>query len=274
LLCAVLRADEAETESGDLLEAYRDSIYPSQGRWRANLWYVLQVAGYVVRSNPSNWNRAMTSTLWVLALELVVGIPMIAFGGGLILLATLVGSCVSLVYALFCLSREPRRAGKVLAVWGIYLLLYIAVSTGLALLQHRNENPIVIGQEVCADAGCFGVDNVDRRTAGSETVYTLFWHLSSKDKKLTRSFPGKGLELYMFDEHGRKFALPATENPDPLNVTLSPGGTVRHSISFHVPADAHELFLTARYRPFTFQSLLPGELSLVSRPHVKRIRIQ
>ena len=47
-----------ETESGDLLEAYRDSVYPQRGSWRANLWFIRQVAGYALRMRTTrlgNW---------------------------------------------------------------------------------------------------------------------------------------------------------------------------------------------------------------------------
>jgi hypothetical protein len=138
----------------------------------------------------------------------------------------------------------------------------------------RHEPNLSIGQEVCADSGCFAVDKVDVASGASETLYTLHWHLASNDKQLTKHFPGQGLELYMFDERGRKFSLPADANQNPLDVTLPAGETVRQSMTFRVPADAHELFLTAKYRPFTFQSLLPGELSLIPHRHGRMIRIR
>jgi hypothetical protein len=90
---------------------------------------------------------------------------------------------------------------------------------------------------------------------------------------MSKHFPGKGLELYMFDNHGRKFGLAGNANPDPLDVTIPAGETVSQSMSFRVPADANELYLTAKYRPFTFQSLLPGELSLLPHRPGKMIRI-
>lgn len=58
LLRIVLPSDTAETESGDLLEAYRDSVHPQLGSWRADLWYVRQVAGYILRARTTslgNW---------------------------------------------------------------------------------------------------------------------------------------------------------------------------------------------------------------------------
>jgi hypothetical protein len=50
LLPLLLRADEAETVTGDLIEEYRDAVYPSSGRRRANAWFVRQVAGFAWRA--------------------------------------------------------------------------------------------------------------------------------------------------------------------------------------------------------------------------------
>jgi hypothetical protein len=58
LLGALLGPGVAETESGDLLEAYRDSIHPVRGTRSADLWYIRQVAGYVARAaflSQRNW---------------------------------------------------------------------------------------------------------------------------------------------------------------------------------------------------------------------------
>jgi len=50
ILPLLLRSDEAETVSGDLIEEYRDAVHPASGRWRANLWFVRQVAGFAWRA--------------------------------------------------------------------------------------------------------------------------------------------------------------------------------------------------------------------------------
>jgi hypothetical protein len=58
LLRVFLSPSVAENESGDLLEAYRDSIHPARGAFAADLWYVRQVTGYVVRAaflSLRNW---------------------------------------------------------------------------------------------------------------------------------------------------------------------------------------------------------------------------
>jgi hypothetical protein len=46
----VLARKDRDSVSGDLLEAYRDSIVPARGQISADAWYVRQVAGFVWRA--------------------------------------------------------------------------------------------------------------------------------------------------------------------------------------------------------------------------------
>jgi hypothetical protein len=49
LLRACLKRADVETVSGDLLEEYRDAVYPAHGQSTADTWYVMQVLGFLVR---------------------------------------------------------------------------------------------------------------------------------------------------------------------------------------------------------------------------------
>lgn len=221
--------------------------------------------------SSANSNKTSLRVIFAIAF----GVFFIVAGGGLVLLATIAGSFLTLIAVPVFLIRGRRRAAAMLlGGWGIYLVLYVAVSTGMALMTRRSGDGLALGQEFCADAGCFAVDKIDKTTVGQETAYTLAWHLTSTDPTTSRRFPGKGLELFMFDDTGRKFALPNDANQNPLDVTLPAGGTVRQSMTFHVPDGTRPLYLTAKYRPFTFQSLLPGELSLLPHAPGKLMRIQ
>lgn len=51
LLRMMLAPRDRETVSGDLLEQYRDSVWPTRGQLRANLWYAGQVADFARRSH-------------------------------------------------------------------------------------------------------------------------------------------------------------------------------------------------------------------------------
>jgi hypothetical protein len=218
----------------------------------------------------------MTRTTWIVAAVMILGLLFFMFVlGGLVLVLTIVASAVTLLtLPVLILTGKRRRALQLLTAWGIYLGIYLTISTGITMAAAGHEPNLVIGQEVCADSGCFAVDKVDVSASATESLYTLHWHLASNDTQLTKHFPGNGLELFLFNERGRKFALPVDANQNPLDVTVPAGETVRQSMTFRVPADVRELFLTAKYRPFTFQSLLPGELSLIPHRHGKMIRIQ
>jgi hypothetical protein len=51
VLRLVLPPQDRETVSGDLLEEYRECVYPQRGRFRADVWFIGQIAGFLHRSN-------------------------------------------------------------------------------------------------------------------------------------------------------------------------------------------------------------------------------
>ena len=215
------------------------------------------------------------STGFTIKLGLVLAAFLMIALGGLVVLLTGVALVVTLIAVpAMWLAGERRGARKLLGAWGAYAVFYVAVSTGTASLRPVFATPRAIGEEVCADSGCFAVDKVEKTTAGPQIAYTLFWHLTSNNPQQAVRFPGKGLELYLFDGLGRRFTLSDTANPNPLDVMLATGETVRQSMTFTIPPDIGVLFLTAEYRPFTFQSLLPGNLSLLPRRPSAMIRVQ
>jgi hypothetical protein len=202
---------------------------------------------------------------------------LLLLGGGITLLATIVGSAATVISVpVLGFSSRLSAAIKLGALWVVYLIFYLVVSTGMAGFPYYFKTPthLAIGQEFCADSGCFAVDEVEKTEGGSEATYTLFWHLASNDRHQAKHFPGKGLEFYMVDERGRTFKLPPSAKQDPLDVMLLAGETVRQAMTFNIPSDVRKLHLTAKYRHYTFQSLLPGELSLARLPPSKLIEIQ
>jgi hypothetical protein len=217
----------------------------------------------------------LNRTTWFAAAAMFLLLVFFMFAMGPIVLLLTIGALVLtlVILPILLVTGRRQRASRLLMAWGIYLPAYVMISTGITMAGADSEPKFPIGKEICADAGCFAVDKIDSSTVSPETTYTVYWHLSSNDKQMTKHFPGKGLELYMFDNRGRKFGLTGNANPDPLDVTIPAGETVSQSMIFRVPADAHELYLTAKYRPFTFQSLLPGALSLLPHGPGKMIRI-
>ena len=50
ILRAVLKRSDFDSVSGDLLEEYRETVYPAHGAAAADRWYVAQVFGFVMRN--------------------------------------------------------------------------------------------------------------------------------------------------------------------------------------------------------------------------------
>ena len=62
VLRVLLRPDVAETVSGDLLEEYRDTVFPSRGRRRADMWYAAQVTRFMLHT-PLIWGLVLAAFL-------------------------------------------------------------------------------------------------------------------------------------------------------------------------------------------------------------------
>jgi hypothetical protein len=122
LLPLLLRPDEAETVTGDLIEEYRDNIYPASGRWRANVWFVRQVAGFA-------WRAA---SLW--------GLLLAAFGTGRFLLDTFAPPA----------NWGPRSS---VTTWSVILLYFVAGAWGARRTGRARTGAVVaIGTHVIASA--------------------------------------------------------------------------------------------------------------------------
>src|SRR5438105_3845454 len=91
-------------------------------------------------------------------LALVSWLLFMIVGDGLAMLLTLIGSAAAFISApVLWLSGKRRGAGKLLAGLAVCWVCYLAVSTGIAVWGPRFEHPLAVGQEVCADSGCFAV---------------------------------------------------------------------------------------------------------------------
>ena len=76
LLRLLLDPEKAESYSGDLLEAYRDSIVSLRGRWRADLWFVSQVLSCVLLAGGMKLRNWLLAGLALCFLTIVFSILM------------------------------------------------------------------------------------------------------------------------------------------------------------------------------------------------------
>lgn len=125
LLRIVLPPDTAETESGDLLEAYRDSIYPRLGSLRADLWFVRQVADYIFRARTTSLGNWILAGLMLCVFSTVFSA--VRYPGLITPLAKHAGLVCGGIFIYACaavLGTRPRNERDVLVLrlgtkWGI-----------------------------------------------------------------------------------------------------------------------------------------------------------
>jgi hypothetical protein len=134
-LRAFLSERDSESVSGDLLEEYRENIYGTRGRLRANVWYVVQVLGFGLRHagvwavvfaaaflarTAMDWHmptadfqtRSAVSTLIGIGILLVAG-----FWAGSRSGSYMAGAVVGLAIATLALPIQLVGAGLLLAGW-------------------------------------------------------------------------------------------------------------------------------------------------------------
>jgi hypothetical protein len=148
-LRVLLPRDDAETVSGDLLEEYRESVYPSRGRSRADAWFVRQVASFVWRATrlPLTIGLVIGAGLGILNLLETARRPLADDDAGVMLLWVVALSGVWSVAACVATWRTRRfaeavKAGTIVGVMTIvafHIASIVRVNMFLDLIRHRGD---------------------------------------------------------------------------------------------------------------------------------------
>jgi hypothetical protein len=143
------------------------------------------------------------------------------------------------VAAVMVLARVPR-AGRVFA--GIAVLYLGAVSL-VSLITPRTI--VSVGDSYCWDLWCLGIQKVNATPQGQNVLYTAEVSLfadSTNTQRLPADPNGKQF-FYVTDERGRRFPIMHSSLAD-TDITVAPGESVKSALTFVVPADARNLYLT------------------------------
>jgi hypothetical protein len=132
LLRVVLPRRDFETVAGDLLEEYRETVYPARGRRRADHWFVAQVLGFAWR-NVRFWVTLLTlASIARTAMDWLV--PTTDFHSRAIL-STLTGAGVLLLAGFWSGARSGSfSAGPIIGVTTATLAVPLEALGTLALL--------------------------------------------------------------------------------------------------------------------------------------------
>lgn len=156
----------------------------------------------------------------------------------IVLLLTAVGTLITA--AVLAARGRRARALSTLGKLAFSAVLYIAfVYTATALSK---ESVLHVGDPECSDDWCIAVDSVARTPMGSVTRLEVGLRIFSRALRVSqRELVAK--DVYLVDEHWRRYNPVPVAGEIPLNTLLQPGESKQTTRGFEVPADAHGLGL-------------------------------
>jgi hypothetical protein len=165
-------------------------------------------------------------------------------------------SAATLVRLGYLLLRGRRdqaaRTGTRLAIAaGTYLVVSLSVS---AL---RPERSIGLGERWCFDDWCVSVDQVTRRAAARDAIYTLDLQTYNEAKR-----PEAARYPWMFvrDEDGRQYLPQNDEWVGQVESRIPPHQSNRFSVEFRLPADTRLLSFVTGHGSGSSCTVVPAVL--------------
>jgi len=159
ILRSVLKRTDFDTVSGDLLEEYRDAVYPTRGPIAADRWYIAQVLGFAIRTfgiygvlfggavvarDAFDWfvptqdfaMRSAVSTYAGITILLITGFWAAWRSGSLVsgslagVLATIVGAVISIAggAVLFAVFHDPQTHAAIDSSGGLSEALTLPIT--------------------------------------------------------------------------------------------------------------------------------------------------
>jgi hypothetical protein len=195
-------------------------------------------------------------------------------GTMLFFVVLLASGAVLLADLVFVALGRFHEARTIFQWWTACAVGYVAMTMAVSLLTPQAiVNP---GQAYCNDNWCISIRSVTRTQLAHETVYRAEARIFS-DVNSTVKTSGKGLSLYLLDEHNRRFPLFADRTVTPFDVELNPGQSVDTSLTFHTPADAQQLYLKVdwpgnRLVNVLVKFVIGNDRSLFHRPTLLRVQ--
>ncbi|HVN03990.1 MAG TPA: hypothetical protein VMT86_06200 [Bryobacteraceae bacterium] len=157
----------------------------------------------------------------------------------LFILAVLASAAIWILTAAAALRRSRARAWRILRIWVVCALLYLAAVAADGLASPRRV--LKPGDPWCFDDWCLIVERVTHTPEPPQAAYTVSLRIFSRARRVSQR--AKGAWIYVIDRAGRRYAPEPDNAALPLDVLLQPGESVSTSRTFKVPPDATGLAL-------------------------------
>jgi hypothetical protein len=166
----------------------------------------------------------------------------------LLFIVLFLASVVTLLTVLVMAVRgRGARALRVLGIFAVCAAVYLGVVFTTALAAPRLVIPM--GQDRCFDDWCIAITHADH----DGPLYRIAIRLSSHAGRVSQR--EKGLQVYLTDDHDRRFDPIPDAGEVPFDVLLAPGESKDATRTFTVPPDARNIGLIAAHeRSFCFPS--------------------
>lgn len=152
----------------------------------------------------------------------------------LFLLAVLASLVTVSVAAAYVVRGRPARALRILGVYSIVALAYLAI--GMAIALERPQRVMRTGDAWCFDDWCLAVEKVSRTPASVESSYRVDLRIFSRARRVAQR--AKGAWIYLIDDRGSRYSPDPDPSAPPLDVLLRPGESINTWRMFRVPNDA------------------------------------
>ena len=154
--------------------------------------------------------------------------------------ASVLTSAILLVTAAISALRGcGGKALRILRIYGVFVVVYLAISLTVAFL--RPPRILSTVDPWCMDDWCLQIEHVDSAPIGSKVSYNIKLRIYSTARRVSQR--ANGAWIYLIDEKGRRYLPDPDPSATPLTVELGPLQSVNTSRVFEVPDGVRRLGL-------------------------------
>lgn len=153
----------------------------------------------------------------------------------LLFILLFLASVVTLLTALVVAMRGRfAKALHIVLTYAACFAIYMAIVFAMALAVPQRIVPL--GEPRCFDDWCIAIDHAEHSATPEGVSYAVAMRVLSRAKRVDQR--ERGVQVYLIDAQGRRFAPRPDPSAIPLDVLVHPGDVVEIKRSYLVPNDA------------------------------------
>lgn len=156
----------------------------------------------------------------------------------LLFILLFLASVVTLLTALVVAIRgRYRKALRIMLIYAACFAIYMTIVFVVALTAPQRI--VELGEDRCFDDWCIAVAHADHHATPEGIACTLTIRISSRAKRVDQR--EKGIQVYLLNSQGRRFAPQPEPSAIPIDTLLHPGDAFETKRSYLLPNDARDI---------------------------------